>query len=140
MAKGEQGTDASGNPILQDVGVWMKGELKKHFKEADIKFIEPSYMIRSTPTISSDRIYCKVRYLQHGLMRGMTRLHMHEEVHCSGAGARSQCRACCVCWLHWSDCRPGEHPLCVPSHPCRHPGASEGKILLVSTHCHSCLT
>ncbi|BDA40893.1 ATP-dependent 6-phosphofructokinase 5, chloroplastic [Coccomyxa sp. Obi] len=60
LAKGEQGTDASGNPILQDVGVWMKGELKKHFKEADIKFIEPSYMIRSTPTISSDRIYCKV--------------------------------------------------------------------------------
>lgn len=61
LAKGELGTDASGNPILQDVGVWMKGELKSHFKEADIKYIEPSYMIRSTPTISSDRIYCKVR-------------------------------------------------------------------------------
>ncbi len=60
LAKGELGTDASGNPILQDVGVWMKQELKNHHKEADIKYIEPSYMIRSTPTISSDRIYCKV--------------------------------------------------------------------------------
>ncbi|EIE26511.1 phosphofructokinase family protein [Coccomyxa subellipsoidea C-169] len=58
--QGELGTDASGNPILQDVGVWMKQELKNHHKEADIKYIEPSYMIRSTPTISSDRIYCKV--------------------------------------------------------------------------------
>lgn len=54
------GTDASGNPILQDVGVWMKSQLKNYFKDADIKYIEPSYMIRSTPTISSDRIYCKV--------------------------------------------------------------------------------
>ena len=38
----------------------MRNELKGHFKEADIKYIDPSYMIRSTPTISADRIYCKV--------------------------------------------------------------------------------
>ncbi len=54
-------TDLSGNPILKDVGPWMRGELKAHFKDADIKYIDPSYMIRSTPTISADRIYCKVR-------------------------------------------------------------------------------
>lgn len=61
LASGAHDTDLSGNPILKDVGLWMRSELKSHFKDADIKYIDPSYMIRSTPTISSDRIYCKVR-------------------------------------------------------------------------------
>ena len=60
LAAGEHDTDLSGNPILKDVGPWMRCELKSHFKDADIKYIDPSYMIRSTPTISADRIYCKV--------------------------------------------------------------------------------
>ncbi|KAK9809983.1 hypothetical protein WJX72_002965 [[Myrmecia] bisecta] len=60
LAKGAKETDLSGNPILQDVGVWMKSQLKKHFKDADIKYIDPSYLIRSIPTISADRIYCKI--------------------------------------------------------------------------------
>ena len=60
LAAGTQDTDLSGNPILKDVGLWMRTELKSHFKDADIKYIDPSYMIRSTPTISADRIYCKV--------------------------------------------------------------------------------
>lgn len=60
LAAGEHDRDPSGNPILKDVGPWMRGELKSHFKDADIKYIDPSYMIRSTPTISADRIYCKV--------------------------------------------------------------------------------
>ena len=61
LAGGEQALDLSGNPILKDVGLWMRNEFKAHFKEADIKYIDPSYMIRSTPTISADRIYCKAR-------------------------------------------------------------------------------
>ncbi|PSC73510.1 phosphofructokinase family [Micractinium conductrix] len=52
--------DASGNPILKDVGTWLRSEMKRHFKDADIKYIDPSYLIRSIPTISGDRIYCKV--------------------------------------------------------------------------------
>ena len=60
LASGAHDTDLSGNPILKDVGLWMRSELKSHFKDADIKYIDPSYMIRSTPTISADRIYCKV--------------------------------------------------------------------------------
>lgn len=60
LAAGAHDTDLSGNPILKDVGLWMRNELKGHFKDADIKYIDPSYMIRSTPTISADRIYCKV--------------------------------------------------------------------------------
>lgn len=40
------GTDASGNPILKDIGMFLKAELKKVFKDADIKYIDPSYIIR----------------------------------------------------------------------------------------------
>ncbi len=32
-------TDASGNPILEDVGPWLKSEMKKYFKDADVKYI-----------------------------------------------------------------------------------------------------
>lgn len=54
-------TDASGNPILQDIGLHLRGELKRYFKgEADIKYIDPTYMIRAIPTISNDRVYCTV--------------------------------------------------------------------------------
>lgn len=60
MAKGEQRTDASGNPILRDVGIWLKNEIKKGIKDVDIKYIDPSYIIRSIPTTSTDRIYCKI--------------------------------------------------------------------------------
>lgn len=58
---GNGATDASGNPILKDIGTYLKAELKKAFKDADIKYIDPSYIIRSIPTTSNDRIYCKVR-------------------------------------------------------------------------------
>ena len=61
MAAGEHSRDASGNPILMDSGVWLRNEIKKHCKDADVKYIDPSYMIRSVPTISADRIYCKAR-------------------------------------------------------------------------------
>ena len=59
--KGEHARDASGNPILVDSGVWLRNEIKKALKDADVKYIDPSYMIRSVPTISADRIYCKAR-------------------------------------------------------------------------------
>ncbi len=42
-----------------DSGVWLRNEIKKALKDADVKYIDPSYMIRSVPTISADRIYCK---------------------------------------------------------------------------------
>lgn len=42
--------------------------------EADIKYIDPSYMIRSVPTTSNDRIYCKVlgQGAVHGAFAGYT--------------------------------------------------------------------
>eukprot|EP00951_Prasinocladus_malaysianus_P018211 scaffold144744_cov44-Prasinocladus_malaysianus.AAC.1 len=52
--------DASGNPILEDVGVWLKQQIKDSIPSADIKYIDPTYMIRAIPTNSGDRIYCKI--------------------------------------------------------------------------------
>lgn len=75
LAAGENATDASGNAILQDVGIWMRDEVKKFFKgDADVKYIDPSYIIRSIPTTSNDRIYCKVlgQGAVHGAFAGYT--------------------------------------------------------------------
>lgn len=60
LATGEQRTDASGNPILKDVGPWLRSEIKSHLKDVDMKYIDPSYILRSIPTNANDRIYCKV--------------------------------------------------------------------------------
>ena len=67
-------TEASGNPILQDIGVHLRDTFRKEFKGVDIKYIDPSYMIRSSPTITTDRIYCKVlgQGAVHGAFAGFT--------------------------------------------------------------------
>ncbi|KIZ06381.1 hypothetical protein MNEG_1568 [Monoraphidium neglectum] len=73
--EGKGGTDASGNAILKDIGVFLRDTLKGHFKDqADIKYIDPSYLIRSIPTTSNDRIYCKVlgQGAVHGAFSGYT--------------------------------------------------------------------
>ena len=63
MARNAQ-TDASGNPILGDIGLWLADNLKGHFKKQnkpiDLKYIDPTYMVRAIPTIPNDRVYCKV--------------------------------------------------------------------------------
>ena len=68
-ANGGAPTDASGNAILRDVGMHLRDAFKAHFKgEADVKYIDPSYIIRSIPTTTNDRIYCKV--LGQGAVHG----------------------------------------------------------------------
>ena len=57
--------DASGNPILEDVGRYLRNEIKEYFdqgtkKKIDLKYIDPTYMIRATETNTSDKIYCYV--------------------------------------------------------------------------------
>ncbi len=55
-------TDASGNRVLGDFAGLLVSEIKKSFKEKDIplvlKFIDPSYIIRSVSANSNDRVYC----------------------------------------------------------------------------------
>lgn len=72
---GNPTTDASGNPILQDIGPFMRNEIKKLFKgDADIKYIDPTYMIRAIPTSTNDRVYCKVlgQGAVHAAFAGLT--------------------------------------------------------------------
>ena len=55
-------TDASGNVRYNDIGLFLKAEIEKYFKEqntvVNVKYIDPSYIIRSAPADSFDSIYC----------------------------------------------------------------------------------
>ena len=54
--------DASGNKKLSDIGVFLKEKIDKYFSEQGIeinlKYIDPSYIIRSAPANPNDSIYC----------------------------------------------------------------------------------
>jgi 6-phosphofructokinase 1 len=71
-------TDASGNPILGDICGFLRKEIKEYYverkKEINIKFIDPSYIIRSVPPNSIDRVYCGFlgQYAVHAAMAGKT--------------------------------------------------------------------
>jgi 6-phosphofructokinase 1 len=55
-------TDASGNRKMGDIGLLLKKEIGNHFKQKNvgvsIKYIDPSYIIRSVPANSNDCIFC----------------------------------------------------------------------------------
>lgn len=54
--------DASGNPKLGDIGVFLRDRLKAHFhargREVELKYIDPSYTIRSLPANAHDSAFC----------------------------------------------------------------------------------
>ncbi|MGM0440622.1 MAG: ATP-dependent 6-phosphofructokinase [Chlamydiota bacterium] len=56
----DEDCDPSGNPRLKPIGRFLRDEIRKHFKDknipVDLKYIDPSYMIRSVPTNSNDSI------------------------------------------------------------------------------------
>lgn len=78
------GYDASGNKILGDIGVFLKNELKKYFEEKNIdvnvKYIDPSYTIRSIPAIPTDAVYCGFlgQMAVHAAMAGKTDMMVGE--------------------------------------------------------------
>ena len=55
-------TDASGNKKMADIGLYVKAEIARHFKDrqkdVNIKYIDPSYLIRSAPANANDSVYC----------------------------------------------------------------------------------
>jgi 6-phosphofructokinase 1 len=69
-----QDQDASGNVRLGDIGVFLRDRIKNHFKsnelELNLKYIDPSYEIRSVPANANDRIYCGFLG-QHAVHAGM---------------------------------------------------------------------
>ncbi len=70
--------DASGNVKLRDIGLFLKEQIERYFKKAgidvNIKYIDPSYTIRSVPANASDSILCGVlgQYAVHAGMAGKT--------------------------------------------------------------------
>ncbi|NCC24189.1 MAG: ATP-dependent 6-phosphofructokinase [Deltaproteobacteria bacterium] len=76
----EHKTDASGNPILGDFSEILIREIKAHFKAKEIpltlKYIDPSYIIRSIPANANDRVYCGFlgQHAVHAAMAGKTNM------------------------------------------------------------------
>ena len=70
--------DESGNLALGDIGTFLKNAIKTYFKTTDlyvnIKYIDPSYMVRSVAANAHDAIYC-IQLAQnavHAAMAGKT--------------------------------------------------------------------
>lgn len=80
LRKGAQAasTDASGNPKLMDIGYFLKDKIDEYFQkigmEIYLKYIDPSYTIRSVPANANDSIYCGAlgQYAVHAAMAGKT--------------------------------------------------------------------
>lgn len=74
------GTDASGNLRLGDIGVFLKDRIKAHFQQNDLdlvlKYIDPSYSIRSLPSDTYDSAICLVlgHNAVHAAMSGRTNM------------------------------------------------------------------
>eukprot|EP00557_Chaetoceros_sp_GSL56_P002369 CAMPEP_0176487752 /NCGR_PEP_ID=MMETSP0200_2-20121128/6315_1 /TAXON_ID=947934 /ORGANISM="Chaetoceros sp., Strain GSL56" /LENGTH=542 /DNA_ID=CAMNT_0017884633 /DNA_START=71 /DNA_END=1696 /DNA_ORIENTATION=+ len=71
-------TDASGNKKLPPIGEFMKKATETYFEKmgetATVKYIDPSYMIRSVPANAADSLYCSqlAQNAVHGAMAGFT--------------------------------------------------------------------
>jgi 6-phosphofructokinase 1 len=95
-------TDASGNLRLQDIGPFLKTRIEDYFKqkgmEVNLKYIDPSYTIRSVPANASDSIYCGAlgQYAVHAGMAGKTGMlvglmrdeYVHLPLKMVGSGAK----------------------------------------------------
>ncbi|MCQ2444893.1 MAG: ATP-dependent 6-phosphofructokinase [Mailhella sp.] len=73
-------TDASGNRVLGDIGYFLQKSIKDYFssREMDVtvKYIDPSYIVRSMPANTNDRVYCGQlgRNAVHAAMAGKTNM------------------------------------------------------------------
>ena len=71
--------DASGNPVLSDVGSLLRTSIVDYFHgkmHISIKYIDPSYIIRSVPANANDRVYCGFlgQHAVHAAMAGRTEM------------------------------------------------------------------
>lgn len=75
-----EGTDASGNRKYHDIGTYLRDAIKDHFnsihKPVEVKYIDPSYLIRGAPPNIDDRLLCDqlARHAAHAAMSGRTDL------------------------------------------------------------------
>ena len=67
--------DASGNPRFGDIGLFLKEKITNFFArrrmEINLKYVDPSYIIRSVPASPQDNVYC-TRLAQAAVHAGMS--------------------------------------------------------------------
>ena len=74
----EAGADASGNMKHEDIGVYLRDRITAYFKaqnmEMTLKYMDPSYTIRSVPASTQDNVYCSrlAQHAVHAAMAGKT--------------------------------------------------------------------
>ena len=74
----DNSTDASGNKRHGDVGQFLKDKITHFFKErrteVNLKYIDPSYIVRSVPANAQDNVYCSrlAQSAVHAAMAGKT--------------------------------------------------------------------
>ena len=78
LLEGAEERDASGNVLKKDIGEFLKRKISEHFKskglDSSVKYIDPSYIIRSCPAMGTDAIRCYglARAAVHAAMAGRT--------------------------------------------------------------------
>lgn len=76
--EGEKQIDASGNVLKKDIGIYLKEKISEEFKakgfKHSIKYIDPSYIIRSAPANANDSKFCSLlaQNAVHAAMAGRT--------------------------------------------------------------------
>ena len=76
----DNGADASGNRKLADIGTFLRDRITEHFtkrgKPFTLKYIDPSYMIRSAVAAPTDSVYCSRlgNNAVHAAMAGKTKM------------------------------------------------------------------
>jgi 6-phosphofructokinase 1 len=78
LMEGSDATDASGNKRFGDIGLFLKDRIGQFFKsrrtEVNVKYIDPSYIVRSVPANAQDNVYCSrlAQSAVHAAMSGRT--------------------------------------------------------------------
>ncbi len=78
--KAIEGTDPSGNKKLADIGGYLKDAITDYFKtegmEVNLRYMDPSYTIRSAPADPNDSLYCARLGANavHAAMSGRTKM------------------------------------------------------------------
>jgi len=78
MAGTSFAVDASGNKRMGDIGLFLKERIGEFFRErkteCNVKYIDPSYIIRSVPASPQDNVYCSrlAQNAVHAAMAGKT--------------------------------------------------------------------
>jgi 6-phosphofructokinase 1 len=80
LMSGTGGKDSSGNVLHNDIGLFLRDQIKAYFSrqgmEVNLKYIDPSYTIRSVPANAHDSAFCLIlgHNAVHAGMAGRTNM------------------------------------------------------------------